>query len=65
MGKGGSTTSQTIPYWLEDAARRNLEQADKISGSDLCPCLMALRSLLLRLCKILVFKMQTWQALLA
>tara|TARA_B100000965_G_scaffold269868_1_gene228289 strand:+ start:3382 stop:4536 length:1155 start_codon:yes stop_codon:yes gene_type:complete len=31
MGKGGSTTSQEIPYWLEDAARRNLNQADRIS----------------------------------
>tara|TARA_R110002012_G_scaffold126537_3_gene278485 strand:+ start:1357 stop:2613 length:1257 start_codon:yes stop_codon:yes gene_type:complete len=33
MGKGGSTsTSSTeIPYWLEDAARRNLNQADRIS----------------------------------
>ena len=31
MGKGGSTTTQEIPYWLEDAARRNLNQADRIS----------------------------------
>ena len=31
MGKGGSTTSQEIPYWLEDAAKRNLNQADRIS----------------------------------
>ncbi len=31
MGKGGSTTSQEIPYWLEDAARRNLNQADRVS----------------------------------
>ena len=31
MGKGGSTTSQTIPYYLEDAAKRNLNKADRIS----------------------------------
>ncbi len=33
MGKGGSTSTSTteIPYWLEDAARRNLNQADRIS----------------------------------
>jgi hypothetical protein len=31
MGKGGSSTKQEIPYWLEDAARRNLQQADLIS----------------------------------
>ena len=31
MGKGGSTTTQEIPYWLEDAARRNINQADRIS----------------------------------
>jgi len=31
MGKGGSTSTQEIPYWLEDAARRNLNQADRIS----------------------------------
>ena len=31
MGKGGSTNSVEYPAWLEDAARRNLEQADRIS----------------------------------
>lgn len=31
MGKGGSTSKQEIPYWLEEAARRNLSQADRIS----------------------------------
>ena len=31
MGKGGSTTTQEIPAWLEEAARRNLNQADRIS----------------------------------
>tara|TARA_B100001769_G_scaffold260301_1_gene240815 strand:+ start:130 stop:1302 length:1173 start_codon:yes stop_codon:yes gene_type:complete len=31
MGKGGSTSTQEIPYWLEDAAKRNLNQADRIS----------------------------------
>ena len=31
MGKGGSTTSQEIPYYIEDAAKRNLNQADRIS----------------------------------
>ena len=31
MGKGGSSTKAEIPYWLEDAARRNLNQADRIS----------------------------------
>ena len=31
MGKGGSSTSVEIPQWLEDAARRNLGQADKVS----------------------------------
>ena len=32
MGKGGSTTSVEIPAWLEEAARKNLEKADKISA---------------------------------
>lgn len=31
MGKGGSSSTQEIPYWLEDAAKRNLNQADRIS----------------------------------
>ena len=31
MGKGGSSTTTEIPYWLEDAAKRNLNQADRIS----------------------------------
>jgi len=31
MGKGGSSTTAEIPEWLEDAARRNLNQADRIS----------------------------------
>lgn len=31
MGKGGSTTTTEIPFWLEDAAQRNLNQADRIS----------------------------------
>lgn len=31
MGKGGSTNSVEYPAWLEDAARRNLDQADRIS----------------------------------
>ena len=31
MGKGGSTTATEIPFWLEDAAQRNLNQADRIS----------------------------------
>ncbi len=37
MGKGGSTTSVEIPAWLEDAARRNLEKADKISATGAVP----------------------------
>ena len=31
MGKGGSTTTTEIPFWLENAAQRNLNQADRIS----------------------------------
>ena len=31
MGKGGSSTEVAIPEWLEEAAKRNLGQADKIS----------------------------------
>lgn len=31
MGKGGSSTKAEIPYWLEEAAKRNLNQADLIS----------------------------------
>lgn len=31
MGKGGSSTEVVIPEWLEEAAKRNLGQADKIS----------------------------------
>ena len=32
MGKGGSTTSVEIPAYIEEAARRNLNRADKISS---------------------------------
>ena len=31
MGKGGSSSKTEIPYWLEEAARRNLLQADRAS----------------------------------
>ena len=31
MGKGGKSVETTIPKWLEDAAIRNLNQADKVS----------------------------------
>lgn len=32
MGKGGSSTSVQIPQYIEDAAKRNLNRADKISA---------------------------------
>lgn len=32
MGKGGSSTSVEIPAYIEDAAKRNLTRADKISA---------------------------------
>ncbi len=32
MGKGGSSTSVEIPAYIEDAAKRNLNRADKISS---------------------------------
>ena len=32
MGKGGSTTSVEIPAYIEDAAKRNLTRADRISA---------------------------------
>jgi len=32
MGKGGSSTSVQIPQYIEDAAKRNLNRADKISS---------------------------------
>lgn len=32
MGKGGSTSSVQIPQYIEDAAKRNLNRADKISA---------------------------------
>ena len=32
MGKGGSTSSVQIPAYIEDAAKRNLNRADKISA---------------------------------
>ena len=32
MGKGGSTTSVEIPAYIEEAAKRNLNRADKISA---------------------------------
>lgn len=32
MGKGGSTSSVEIPEYIEDAAKRNLNRADKISA---------------------------------
>ena len=32
MGKGGSTTSVEIPPYIEEAAKRNLNRADKISS---------------------------------
>ena len=31
MGKGGKSVDTTIPRWLEDAAQRNLNQADRVS----------------------------------
>jgi hypothetical protein len=31
MGKGGKSVETTIPKWLEDAAIRNLNQADRVS----------------------------------
>lgn len=31
MGKGGSTSSVTVPAWMEEAAKRNVTRGDKIS----------------------------------
>ena len=32
MGKGGSNTSVEIPAYIEDAAKKNLTRADRISA---------------------------------